>query len=211
VSGADDGTPRASQVVFARPMEITDSNALGKVHGGVVMRAVDSAAGTAAARHCGRVCVTAAIDGLSFLEPVDVGDILIVQARVNDVGRTSLEVGVRVEAEPWRGGPRRHTTSAYLLMVALDDEGRPTAVPPLLPQTDEDRRRQEHARIRRELRGERLRRLEAHAGAEREQSAGGAPEQPADDVPPGAMSEGRAGQGAAQAGHDRAQRRASRP
>jgi acyl-CoA hydrolase len=156
------GTPRASEVVFARPMEITDSNALGKVHGGVVMRAVDSAAGTAAARHCGTVCVTAAIDGLSFLEPVEVGDILIVQARVNDVGRTSLEVGVKVEAEPWRGGKRRHTTSAYLLMVSLDADGRPTGVPPLHPETDDDRRRQEQARIRRELRNERLRRLNAY-------------------------------------------------
>lgn len=156
------GTPRASEVVFARPMEVTDSNALGKVHGGVVMRAVDSAAGTAAARHCGRVCVTAAIDGFSFLEAVDVGDILIVKARVNDVGRSSLEVGVRVEAEPWQGGTRRHTTSAYLVMVALDEEGKPTAVPALVPDTDEDRRRQQHARIRRDLRSERLRRLNDH-------------------------------------------------
>jgi acyl-CoA hydrolase len=159
------GTPRDSEIVFARTMEITDSNALGKVHGGVVMRAVDSAAGTAAARHCGMVCVTAAIDGLSFLEPVDVGDILVVKARVNDVGRTSLEVGVRVEAESWRGGQRRHTTSAYLLMVALDDHGRPAAVPPLWPETEADRRRRDHARIRRELRTERLRRLTEHAGA----------------------------------------------
>ncbi len=160
-------TPRASEIVFARTMEITDSNALGKVHGGVVMRAVDTAAGTAAARHCGRVCVTAAIDGLSFLEPVDLGDILIVKARVNDVGRTSLEVGVRVEAEPWRGGERRHTTSAYLLMVALDDDGKPTEVPRLTPETADDRRRQQHARIRRELRTERLRRLNEHPGEER--------------------------------------------
>lgn len=158
------GTPRASEIVFSRTMEITDSNPLGKVHGGVIMRAVDSAAGTAAARHSGMICVTAAIDGLSFLEPVDVGDILIVKARVNDVGRTSLEVGVRVEAEPWRGGERRHTTSAYLLMVALDEDGRPTPVPPLTPETPEDHRRREHARIRRELRMERLRRLNA-AGA----------------------------------------------
>lgn len=159
---AGDGTPRASEVVFARTMEVTDSNKLGKVHGGVVMREVDSAAGIAAARHSGKVCVTAAIDGLSFLEPVDVGDILTVMARVNDVGRSSLEIGVRVEAESWRGGDRRHTTSAYLLMVALDDEGRPASVPPLRPETDDDRRRQEHARIRRELRTERLRRLNEH-------------------------------------------------
>lgn len=156
------GTPRASEIVFIRTMEITDSNALGKVHGGVIMREVDSAAGTAAARHSGKVCVTAAIDGLSFHEPVNVGDILIVQARVNDVGRTSMEVGVRVEAEPWRGGERRHTTSAYLVMVALDDDGNPTPILPLLPETDEDRRRQQQARIRRELRMERLRRLSGY-------------------------------------------------
>lgn len=156
------GTPRASEIVFTRTMEITDSNALGKVHGGVIMREVDSAAGTAAARHSGKVCVTAAIDGLSFLESVNVGDILIVKARVNDVGRTSLEVGVRVEAETWRGGQRRHTTSAYLVMVALDDDGAPTPVRPLIIETDEDRRRQHQARIRRELRMERLRRLSSY-------------------------------------------------
>ena len=156
------GSPRASEIVFSRTMEITDSNPLGKVHGGVIMRAVDSAAGTAAARHSGKVCVTAAIDGFSFLEAVNVGDILIVQARVNDVGRTSLEVGVRVEAEPWRGGERRHTTSAYLVMVALDERGKPTPIRPLVPETDEDRRRQHQARIRRELRMERLRRLSVY-------------------------------------------------
>jgi acyl-CoA hydrolase len=156
------GTPRASEIVFSRTMEITDTNPLGKVHGGVIMRAVDSAAGAAAARHSGKVCVTAAIDGFSFLEAVNVGDILIVQARVNDVGRTSLEVGVRVEAEPWRGGERRHTTSAYLVMVALDERGKPTPIRPLVPETDEDRRRQHQARIRRELRMERLRRLSVY-------------------------------------------------
>lgn len=156
------GRPQDSEIVFVRPMEITDSNALGKVHGGVIMRAVDSAAGAAAARHSGCICVTAAIDGLSFLEAVNVGDVLTVQARVNGVGRTSLEVGVRVEAEPWRGGQRRHTTSAYVLMVALDDDGKPTEVRPLVAETEEDRRRQHQAGIRRELRKERLRRLSAY-------------------------------------------------
>lgn len=156
------GSPRASEVVFSRIMTLMDSNAIGKVHGGTVMREVDTAAGTAAARHTGRICVTAAIDGLSFLQSVNVGDVLIVQARVNDVGRTSLEVGVKVEAEPWRGGDRRHTTSAHLVMVALDDDGKPTEIPPLVPETAEDRRRQEQARIRRELRDERRRRLGAH-------------------------------------------------
>ncbi|MBA2529447.1 MAG: acyl-CoA thioesterase, partial [Euzebyales bacterium] len=136
-----------------------DGNLLGHVHGGVIMHEVDVAAGTAAARHAGRVCVTAAIDELSFLRPVDVGDVLIVSARVNDVGATSLEVGVRVEAEPWQGGERRHTTSAYLVMVALGDAGKPVAVPPLLVETDDERRRQGQARLRRQIRKERLERL----------------------------------------------------
>src|SRR5918997_4565802 len=90
----------ASAITFARVMTQLDANLLGTVHGGVIMREVDAAAGLAAARHTGRIPVTVAIDELSFLQPVNVGDILIVQAQVNAVGRTSLEVGVRVEAEP---------------------------------------------------------------------------------------------------------------
>lgn len=149
----------ASAVTFARPMTQLDANVVGNVHGGVIMREVDVAAGTAAARHAGNVCVTAAIDELSFLQPVFVGDVLIVQAQVNDVGRTSLEVGVRVEAEPWRGGQRRHTTSAYLVLVALDEHGRPTEVPPLLVEGPDERRRQAQARIRRDIRKERIARI----------------------------------------------------
>jgi acyl-CoA hydrolase len=148
-----------SEVSFARTMTQLDANITGNVHGGVIMHEVDMAAGTTAARHCGRVCVTAAIDELSFLQPVHVGDVLIVHARVNDVGRTSLEVGVRVEAEPWRGGERRHTTSAYLVMVALDEAGTPVAVPPLRVETEDERRRQAQARIRREIRKERIERV----------------------------------------------------
>jgi acyl-CoA hydrolase len=150
---------RASEVTFARTMSQMDANLVGHVHGGVVMREVDSAAGTAAARHAGRICVTAAIDELSFLQPVYVGDVLTVFARVNDVGSTSLEVGVRVEAEPWRGGERRHTTSAYLVMVCLDDEGTPAPVPPLLVETEAERRRQAQATIRRQARKDRIERL----------------------------------------------------
>ncbi len=152
--------PRRSEGIrFARTMTRLDANLLGYVDGGVIMKEVDIAAGVAAARHAGRVCVTAAIDELSFFEPVHVGDVVIVRARVNDAGRTSLEVGVRVEAEPWRGGERRHTTSAYLVMVALDDQGRPAPVPQLLAVTEKERRRQQQARIRRQIRKERLQRL----------------------------------------------------
>ena len=149
----------ASEVTFARTMTQADANLVGNVHGGMIMMEVDVAAGTAAARHAGRVCVTAAIDELSFLQPVYVGDVLRVSARVNDVGRTSLEVGVRVEAEPWKGGERRHTTSAYLVFVCLDDDGKPVQVPPLLVESEEQRRRQEQARIRRDVRKERIQRV----------------------------------------------------
>lgn len=148
-----------SEVTFARTMTQTDANAVGNVHGGVIMKEVDTAAGTAAARHAGHVAVTAAIDELSFLQPVFVGDILIVKARVNAVGGTSLEVGVRVEAEPWQGGERRHTTSAYLVFVALDEDGRPVPVPALECETPEEERRREQALIRRQVRKERIHRL----------------------------------------------------
>ena len=148
-----------SEVTFARTMTQMDANAVGNVHGGVIMHEVDNAAGAAAARHAGRVAVTAAIDELSFLQPVHVGDILIVKARVNAVGGTSLEVGVRVEAEPWRGGERRHTTSAYLVFVALDDDGKPAEVPPLVCETPDERRREGQALIRRQVRKERIQRL----------------------------------------------------
>jgi acyl-CoA hydrolase len=154
--------PDESSVTFARIMTQLDANMLGNVHGGVIMREVDSAAGTAAIRHAGRPCVTAAIDELSFLGPVHVGDILHVSARVNDVGHTSLEVGVKVETEPLTGGDRRHTTSAYIVMVGLDENGNPVEVPDLVVETDEDRRRQRQARIRRQIRAERRDRIRAH-------------------------------------------------
>jgi acyl-CoA hydrolase len=153
----------ASEVAFARTMTQADANLVGNVHGGVIMKEVDNAAGTAAARHAGRVCVTAAIDELSFLGPVHVGDVLIVRARVNAVGEKSLEVGVRVEAEPWQGGERRHTTSAYLVFVALDDDGKAVRVPSLLVETEAERRRQSQAGIRRDMRKERIERIGYYA------------------------------------------------
>ena len=164
MSSPHDLTPKpvaATQVHLARIMTLLDANAIGNVHGGVIMHEVDTTAGTAAARHAGVVCVTAAIDELSFTAPVHVGDVLHVTASVNAAGRTSLEVGVRVEAEPWRGGPRRHTTSAYLVMVAIDEDGNTVEVPPLLAETDDERRRQGQAEIRRQVRHERRQRLGA--------------------------------------------------
>ena len=149
----------ASRIELVRGMTLLDANGLGNVHGGVIMRMIDDAAGTAAARHAGHVAVTASVDELSFHQPVNVGDLLIVKASVNAAGRTSMEVGVRVEAEPLHGGERRHTTSAYLTFVALDDDLRPTRVPPLVCETEADERREAQALIRREVRTERIERV----------------------------------------------------
>lgn len=142
----------ASAVVLARQMEIPDANIAGNVHGGTIMKMVDTAAGLAAAKHCGGLAVTAAMDEMSFLEPVYVGDVVTVKAMVNEAFRTSVEVGVRVEAETYATGRHVHTSSAYLVFVSIDDRGTPRPVPPLLAETDEQRQRQHEARLRREAR-----------------------------------------------------------
>ena len=141
-----------SQVVLSRQMEIPDANLAGNVHGGTIMKMVDTAAGLAAAKHCGGLAVTAAMDEMSFLEPVYVGDVLTVKSMVNEAFGTSMEVGVRVEAETIGTGRHVHTSSAYLVFVALDDHGRPRRVPPAVAETDEERQRQKEASLRREAR-----------------------------------------------------------
>lgn len=153
--GEWDLTPKpvsASRVTLVELMELTDANVAGIVHGGTIMKLVDTAAALAAIKHCGGLAVTVSIDEMSFLHPVHVGDLVTVRASVNDVGRTSLEVGVRVEAEEVTTGRTTHTSSAYLVFVALDEEGKPRPVPPLLTETPEDERRRREARMRRETR-----------------------------------------------------------
>jgi acyl-CoA hydrolase len=142
----------ASAVVLARQMEIPDANIAGNVHGGTIMKMVDTAAGLAAAKHCGGLAVTAAMDEMSFLDPVFVGDVVTVKAMVNEAFHTSVEVGVRVEAETYATGRHVHTSSAYLVFVSIDDRGSPRPVPPLLAETEDQRRRQQEARLRRETR-----------------------------------------------------------
>jgi acyl-CoA hydrolase len=127
----------------------TDANVAGSVHGGAVMRLCDEAAGTAAARHCRQMVVTAAMGRMTFLLPIRVGQLLTFRASVNAVWRTSLEIGVRVEAEDIATGTIHHTNSAYLTMVAIDAHGRPVEVPPLLTEDDQDRRREREAQLRR--------------------------------------------------------------
>src|ERR687895_962217 len=128
-------------------MGIEDATLAGLVHGGVVLKMCDEAAAIAAIRHCGLRVVTAGVDRMTFTEPVYVGELLNCFATVNAVWRTSMEVGVRVEAEDPRTGERRHTSAAYLTMVALDDEGRPTPVPPLQVETEDEKRRQREAEL----------------------------------------------------------------
>lgn len=134
---------------LVRWMGITDANSAGYVHGGAVMRLCDEAAGIAAIKHSRRRVVTAAMDRMTFLEPVHVGELLTFRASVNAAWRTSMEIGVRVEAEQVMTGERRHTNTAYLTMVALDDAGRPTAIPGLVVETDDQRRRESEAQVRR--------------------------------------------------------------
>ncbi|HEX2086354.1 MAG TPA: acyl-CoA thioesterase [Solirubrobacteraceae bacterium] len=142
-------TPPESQSLLVRWMGVTDANSAGYVHGGAVMRYCDEAAGLAATRHSGRRVVTAAMDRMTFDEPVHVGEVVTFRATVNAAWRTSMEVGVRVEAEDPRTGEVRHTNTSYLTMVALDDDGRPAAVPAIECTSDTERRRQREAQLRR--------------------------------------------------------------
>jgi uncharacterized protein (TIGR00369 family) len=141
-----------SAISLVQHMELTDSNLLGNVHGGAVMKLVDTAGGLAAIRHSAGPVVTVAMDEMSFMEPVRLGDIVSAKAMVNDVGTTSMEVGVRVETENPLTGKRVHTSSAYLVYVALDADGTPRPVPQLEAGTDDERRRQGEAKLRREAR-----------------------------------------------------------
>jgi acyl-CoA hydrolase len=138
-----------ASAVLVKWMAIGDANSAGFVHGGVVMKLCDEAAGIAAIRHCRGRVVTAAMDRMTFILPVNVGELVTCSASVNAAWRTSMEVGVRVEAERPLTGERRHTSTAYLTMVAVDDEGTPTPVPPLTAESDAQRRRQREAELRR--------------------------------------------------------------
>jgi acyl-CoA hydrolase len=146
-------------------MGILDANTAGNVHGGTIMHLCDEVAGIAAVRHSGQRVVTAAMDRMTFLHPVYVGNLVTVKATVNAAWRSSMEVGVRVEAEDVRTGELTHTSTAYLTMVALDDEGRPARVPPIVPETPEEERRAREAQFRRDNRLEERRRIEEARGA----------------------------------------------
>ncbi len=148
----DGKTVSQSKVVMARSMQPTDVNGYGNVHGGAIMRFVDEAAGAAAIRHARSRCVTAALDHMSFHAPVHVGDLVTITAFLTSVGRTSMEVQCEVYAEDFMTGEVTHTSTCHLIYVAIDEQGAPIPVPPLILETDEERERWEAARRRRERR-----------------------------------------------------------
>jgi len=153
-----------STATLVKWMGIADANSAGFAHGGIVMKLCDEAAGIAAIKHSRRRVVTAAMDRMTFLFPVHVGELVSFSARVNAVWRTSMEVGVRVETENPRTGECRHTNTAYLTMVALDEESKPTAVPALAAGGPVEERRAREAEVRRRNRLAERRETVAHRG-----------------------------------------------
>lgn len=141
----------ASRTTLSHIMTGNDTNLLGTVHGGVIMKLVDDAMRRGGrSRHSGGPAVTASMDEMVFLEPVRVGDLVHVRAQVNWTGRSSMEVGVRVMAERWNEStPAQQVGSAYLVFAAVDGDGKPRRVPPVIPETERDNRRYQEAQIRR--------------------------------------------------------------
>ncbi|OGU33703.1 MAG: acyl-CoA thioesterase [Gemmatimonadetes bacterium RIFCSPLOWO2_12_FULL_68_9] len=131
----------ASQATMSELMMPHHANNLGNVFGGVILSLVDRVAAVAATRHARRQCVTVSVDRVDFLQPISLGELVTARASVNYAGRTSMEVGVRIEAENLVTGQRRHTNSCYVTYVAIDEHGKPSPVPPVLPETEEERRR----------------------------------------------------------------------
>ena len=143
-----------SRVEMAQVMFPMDANIAGNVHGGTIMKLIDTAAGIAALRHCRTNVVTASMDQLDFHEPVFMGELLILRASINYVGSTSMEIGVKVDAEDLKEGKVRHTNSAYVTMVSLDENRKPTPAPKIVPETDDEKRRFEEGKIRAQQRKE---------------------------------------------------------
>jgi len=146
--------PSYSRIELATVTDRSQANLLGNIHGGEIVKLADSAAGIVAQRHSGGPAVTAALDEMAFLEPVRVGDIVRTFSQINWAGRSSMEIGVRVETQPWDDATTGtlHVASAYFVFVAIDGAGAARPVPPLRPETEDDERRMREARIRREHR-----------------------------------------------------------
>ena len=163
VASLDARSPAFARVSLAVMTHSPQANLLGNVHGGEIVKLADSTAGAVAQRHSGGPAVTAALDEMVFLAPVHVGDIVRTLGQVNWAGRSSMEIGVRVEAQPWNdpSADGLHVASAYFVFVAIDEEGRSREVPPLVPETPDDLRRHREAEIRRAHRLARKSEIEA--------------------------------------------------
>ena len=140
---------RESRHETSRLMMPTDANNLGHVFGGAILAMIDTTAAISAIRHAHDTCVTVSIDRVDFREPILLGELVIMKSVVNFAGRTSMEVGVRVEAENLKTGVRRHTNTAYVSFVAVDRDGRPMVVPELVPESEEEKARHAAAERRR--------------------------------------------------------------
>ena len=141
-------TMRASRISIAQLMQPEHANNIGNVHGGWIMKLVDEAGALACMRHAQRKVVTVAIDSMTFRQPIRIGDLIILNAEVTYTGRTSMEVEVQVLAENPVTGEQSQTNTAYLVYVALDDDGKPTIVPALQPETVDEKRKFEQAKER---------------------------------------------------------------
>jgi acyl-CoA hydrolase len=143
---------RASQVTFADLAEPQSQNVAGTLFGGVLLGFIDRAAAFCAMKHAGRPVVTKSMDSVEFNEPIYIGELVVAKASVNFAGTSSMEVGVKVFAQNPVTGEERHTNTCYATFVALDANGRPVRVPPVLPETDDEKRRYDAGRLRREER-----------------------------------------------------------
>lgn len=145
-------TVQETSITFTHIFMPEDANSRGNVHGGVIMKHIDNVAAIVAARHARSYVVTASIDRLDFHKPAFIGELLKLNASVNQVGKTSMEIGVRAETEDLRTGETKHIASAYLTMVSIDNNNIPIEIPPLELVTDEDKRRNNEAIARRKVR-----------------------------------------------------------
>jgi acyl-CoA hydrolase len=141
--------PSPSRVEMTQLVLPEHTNALGTIFGGQIMAWIDTAAAVCSFRHCRQMCVTVSMDALQFISPVKLGQIVILQANVNFTGKTSLEIGVKVTAEDPLTGDKTHTSSAYLTFVAVDSSGKPIEVPPILPETEQEKKWFEEGKKRR--------------------------------------------------------------
>lgn len=147
---------RASRVTLSQLMHPEHANLLGNVHGGWIMKLADEAGALSCMRHAQKKVVTVSIDSMTFRQPIKLGDLVILNSEVTYTGHTSMEAAVEVIAENPITGERTHTNTAYLVYVALDNKGRPTAVPPIQAETDDDRRKMAQAQERQKRRLEKI-------------------------------------------------------